>query len=111
MAELAGTGDDYYAMLARTHGSHMEIITVKKMTIVVALMAVFTLAICFIILGAVSVELMASLGINEGQFGSLVMGLFLTSCIVQLIIGPLVDKFGYKPGLRTKSSRGYFPWR
>lgn len=69
----------------------------KKMTVVVALMAVFTLAICFIILGAISVELMDSLGINEGQFGTLVMGLFLTSCIVQLIIGPLVDKVGYKP--------------
>ena len=69
----------------------------KKMTVVVALMAVFTLAICFIILGAISVELMDSLGINEGQFGTLVMGLFLTSCIVQLIIGPLVDKLGYKP--------------
>jgi fucose permease len=60
-------------------------------------MAVFSLAICFIILGAISVELMASLKINEGQFGNLVMGLFLTSCIVQLIIGPLVDKLGYKP--------------
>jgi len=69
----------------------------KKMTVVVALMAVFTLAICFIILGAISVELMDSLGINEGQFGTLVMGLLLTSCIVQLIIGPLVDKLGYKP--------------
>jgi fucose permease len=69
----------------------------KKMTAVVALMAVFTLAVCFIILGAISVELMASLNINEGQFGTLAMGLFLTSCIVQLIIGPLVDKLGYKP--------------
>lgn len=69
----------------------------KKMTAVVALMAVFTLAVCFIILGAVSVELMDSLGINEGQFGTLAMGLFLTSCIVQLIIGPMVDKLGYKP--------------
>ncbi|MCD6516880.1 MAG: MFS transporter [Candidatus Aminicenantes bacterium] len=69
----------------------------KKMTAVVALMAVFTLAICFIILGSISVELMESLGINEAQFGSLVMGLFLTGCIVQLIIGPLVDKLGYKP--------------
>lgn len=69
----------------------------KKMTAVVALMAVFTLAVCFIILGAISVELMDSLGIDEGQFGTLVMGLFLTSCIVQLIIGPLVDKLGYKP--------------
>jgi len=67
------------------------------MTAVVALMAVFTLAICFIILGSISVELMESLGINEAQFGSLVMGLFLTGCIVQLIIGPLVDKLGYKP--------------
>jgi fucose permease len=69
----------------------------KKMTAVVALMAVFTLAVCFIILGAISVELMESLGIDEGQFGTLAMGLFLTSCIVQLIIGPLVDKLGYKP--------------
>lgn len=69
----------------------------KRMTAIVALMAVFTLAVCFIILGAISVELMDSLGINEGQFGTLAMGLFLTSCIVQLIIGPMVDKLGYKP--------------
>lgn len=68
----------------------------KKMTAIVALMAVFTLAICFIILGSISSELMAALNINAGQFGSLVMGLFLTSCIVQLFIGPLVDKYGYK---------------
>jgi len=68
----------------------------KKMTAIVALMAVFTLAICFIILGSVSVELMAALKIDAGQFGSLVMGLFLTSCIVQFFIGPLVDKYGYK---------------
>lgn len=69
----------------------------KKMTAVVALMAVFTLAICFIILGSISTELMAALKIDSGQFGSLVMGLFLTSCIVQLFIGPLIDKYGYKP--------------
>jgi fucose permease len=64
---------------------------------IVALMSVFTLAICFIILGAISVELMASLNIDAGQFGTLVLGVFLTSCIVQLFIGPLVDKIGYKP--------------
>ena len=69
----------------------------KKMTAIVALMAVFTLAICFIIMGSISVELMEALNINEGQFGTLVMGIFLTSCIVQLFIGPLVDKAGYKP--------------
>ena len=68
----------------------------KKMTAIVALMAVFTLAICFIILGSISSELMTALNIDAGQFGSLVMGLFLTSCIVQLFIGPLVDKYGYK---------------
>jgi len=67
------------------------------MTATVALMSSFTLAICFIILGSISVELMAALDINAGQFGSLVMGMFLTSCIVQLFIGPLVDKIGYKP--------------
>ncbi|MDO9340352.1 MAG: MFS transporter [Bacteroidales bacterium] len=69
----------------------------KKMTVIVALMAVFTLAICFIILGSISVELMNVLKINAGQFGTLVMSLFLTSCVVQLFIGPLVDKIGYKP--------------
>src|SRR5512136_2477888 len=68
-----------------------------KKTAVVALMAVFSLAICFIILGSISVELMEALKIDEAQFGSLVMALFLTSCLVQLIIGPLVDKLGYKP--------------
>ena len=69
----------------------------NKMTAVVAIMSVFTLAICFIILGSISAELMEALEIDKGQFGSLVMGLMLTSCIVQLFIGPLVDKFGYKP--------------
>jgi fucose permease len=63
----------------------------------VALMAVLSLAICFIILGSISVELMAEMGIDSGQFGNLVLGLFLTSCIVQLFIGPFVDKVGYKP--------------
>lgn len=69
----------------------------KKITAIVALMAAFTVGICFIILGSISVELMTGLGINAAQFGTLVMGFFLTSCIVQLFIGPLVDKVGYKP--------------
>jgi fucose permease len=69
----------------------------KNMTIFVALMAVFTLAICFIILGSISVELMDALDINADQFGTLVMGLYLTSCIVQIFIGPLIDKIGHKP--------------
>lgn len=68
----------------------------KKMTAIVALMAVFTLAICFIILGSVSTDLMSALSIDEGQLGTLVMFLFLTCCIVQFFIGPLVDKYGYK---------------
>ena len=69
----------------------------KSKTAVVALMAVFTLAICFIIMGAISSDLMQALHIDGNQFGTLVMGLFLTACIVELIIGPLVDKLGYKP--------------
>jgi fucose permease len=69
----------------------------KKMTAVVALMAVFSLAVCFIILGSISDELKPALKIDDGQFGSLVMILFLTCCIVQFMIGPLVDKLGHKP--------------
>jgi len=70
---------------------------VNKRTAGVALMAVFSLGICFIILGSVSSDLMAALGIDAAQFGSLTMALFLTSCVVQLFIGPAVDRFGYKP--------------
>ncbi|MBS3771056.1 MAG: MFS transporter [Bacteroidales bacterium] len=68
-----------------------------KRVVVVALMAVFTLAVCFVILGSVSVELMEDLGIKEDAFGSLVMALFLTGLITQPFIGPLVDKYGHKP--------------
>jgi fucose permease len=69
----------------------------NKTVAVVALMAVFTLGVCFIILGTSSTDLMQALQIDEAQFGSLIMALFLTSCIVQLFIGPATDKFGYKP--------------
>jgi fucose permease len=70
---------------------------VNKMTAAVALMAVFSLAVCFILLGSVSSDLMTALGLDEAQFGSLIMALFLTCCIVQLFVGPAVDRFGYKP--------------
>jgi len=69
----------------------------QKTTASVALMAVFTLGICLIIMGSISVELMTALDINGGQFGTLIMVLYVTSCLVQLFIGPLVDKFGHKP--------------
>lgn len=68
-----------------------------RMTSAVALMAVFSLGISFILIGAVSEELKKSLGISNAEIGSLVSALFLTSVIVQLVIGPLVDRFGHKP--------------
>jgi fucose permease len=67
-----------------------------KMTAVVALMAVFSLSICFVLIGAVSVELSQKLGIDNSQVGSLVSALFTTSMIVQLFVGLLVDKAGHK---------------
>jgi len=67
------------------------------MTSIVALMAVFSLGISFIIIGAISEELKRDLAITNAQIGSLVLALFLTSVIVQLMTGPLVDKFGHKP--------------
>jgi fucose permease len=64
---------------------------------IVALTAVFSLGIAFIILGAVSEELKTALGVTNAEIGNLVLTLFLTSVFVQLIVGPMVDKFGYKP--------------
>jgi fucose permease len=69
----------------------------SKRTAVVALMAVFSLATCFIILGAISEEIKVALSMDNAQLGSLVSALFLTSLVVQLIIGPMLDKFGHKP--------------
>ncbi|MHC4430205.1 MAG: MFS transporter [Planctomycetota bacterium] len=69
----------------------------RNMTAIVAIMAVFTLAVCFIILGSISVELMARLQMDENQFGTLI-SLFSLSCLIaQLFIGFMVDKFGHKP--------------
>jgi fucose permease len=64
---------------------------------IVALTAVFSLGIAFIILGAVSEELKTALNVTNAEIGNLVLTLFLTSVFVQLIVGPMVDKFGYKP--------------
>jgi fucose permease len=58
-------------------------------------MAVFGLGICFVIVGAISVDYQKAL--NIANIGDLTFALFLTSAIVQLVIGPLLDKFGYKP--------------
>lgn len=69
--------------------------TPSKFAPLVALTAVFGLGICFVIVGAISVEYQAALQIQN--IGDLTLALFLTSAIVQLVIGPLVDKFGYKP--------------
>lgn len=71
--------------------------TAARMTSIVALMAVFSLGISFIIIGAISEELKRDLAITNAQIGNLVLALFLTSVIVQLMTGPLVDKFGHKP--------------
>ena len=71
--------------------------TTRWQTSLVALMAVFSLGISFIIIGAVSEELKTALGVTNAEIGNLVLALFLTSVVVQLIVGPLVDKFGYRP--------------
>jgi fucose permease len=68
-----------------------------RATSLVALMAVFSLGASFIVIGAISEELKTNLSISNAEIGSLVLALFLTSMIVQLIVGPLVDRFGHKP--------------
>jgi fucose permease len=68
----------------------------KSLAGMVALMAVFTLAICFILIGAISEEIKARLGIDNSAIGSLATALFLTSLAVQLFVGILVDKLGHK---------------
>jgi len=69
----------------------------KNLTAIVAITAVFTLAVCFIMIGSISVELMKKLDINKADIGTLVFVFSLTCLIIQLLVGPMVDKFGHKP--------------
>lgn len=69
----------------------------RNLTAIVAILAVFTLAVCFIFLGSISTELMARLGIDANRFGTLVTIFSFTCMIVQLLAGPMVDKLGHKP--------------
>ncbi len=63
----------------------------------VAVFTVFGLGIAFSILGALKLELVKSLNIDDAQFGKLISALMFTSMFVVLIFGPIVDMFGYKP--------------
>ena len=69
----------------------------KNMCAIVAIMAVFTLAVCFVMIGAASVELKAKLGLTDGQIGMMVLIFSLTCIVAQLTAGPLVDRVGHKP--------------
>lgn len=69
----------------------------RNLTAIVAIMAVFTLAVCFIMIGSISVELMDKLGLSGADIGTLVFAFSLTGLAVQLLAGPLVDRFGHKP--------------
>lgn len=69
----------------------------KRMIVVVALLCVFGLGMVFSILGAIKLDLVPHLGIDDAQFGILISVLMFTCVIMQLILGPLVDKYGHKP--------------
>jgi len=69
----------------------------RKLTVVVAIMSVFTLAVCFVMIGSVSEELKAKVGISNSDLGTLMSTFALTCMVVQFLVGPMVDKFGHKP--------------
>lgn len=66
------------------------------MCAIVAIMAVFTLAVCFIMTGSISEELKSRLDIDNSAIGTMVFIFSFTCIIVQLIVGPLVDRIGHK---------------
>ncbi|MHC4584430.1 MAG: MFS transporter [Planctomycetota bacterium] len=69
----------------------------KNMCAIVAIMAVFTLAVCFIMTGSISEELKSKLDIDNSAIGTMVFILSITCMIVQLLVGTLVDRIGHKP--------------
>lgn len=64
---------------------------------IVALLSLYGLGSCFALLGSISVKLMPRLGIDKGQFGTLI-SVFMFSCLlVSLILGVTIDTVGFKP--------------
>jgi fucose permease len=63
----------------------------------VALMSVFGIGMIFSIIGAFKLEIARVLNIDDGKVGGLISSLMLTSMVMVLLIGPLVDYFGHKP--------------
>ena len=64
---------------------------------VVAPLCVMGLGLRFSLWGAIGVKLMPRLGIDKGQFGSLI-SLFMGSCLVlSLAMGVILDSVGYMP--------------
>ncbi len=64
---------------------------------VVAPLCVMGLGLCFSLWGAISVKLIPRLGIDKGQFGTLI-SLFMGSCLLlSLVMGVVLDSVGYMP--------------
>ena len=76
----------------------------SRNTSVVALMAVFGLGICFVIVGAISEEYKAALGLSNADLGNLTLALFLTSSIVQFHPCSRATSSSPKPGMATMRS-------
>ena len=60
----------------------------------VALSSVFGLGIAFSVIGALKLELVKVLNIDDARFGKLISALMFTSIFVVLAFGPIVDMFG-----------------
>ncbi len=64
---------------------------------VVAPLCVMGLGLCFSLWGTISVKLIPRLGIDKGQFGTLI-SLFMGSCLLlSLVMGVVLDSVGYMP--------------
>lgn len=63
----------------------------------VALMSLFGTGIIYSLIGALKLELARELAIDDQKVGALISALMLSSFIVILIVGPLVDLIGHKP--------------
>ena len=63
----------------------------------VALMSVFGIGMAFSIIGAFKLEIAKALKIDDAKVGGLISALMITSLLLVLIIGPLVDSLGHKP--------------
>jgi MFS transporter, FHS family, glucose/mannose:H+ symporter len=71
------------------------------MAMLVAVLAVFTFGMVTVFPGSIKLRLVERVGMDDAQMGKTIMVWQVTTLILTIVVGPLLDRLGHKPILIT----------